>query len=81
MFENAYVNVEDEAVVDFDYDGPLEHTDVMTPALSNFETFHDLPEGTAAIEDIVETSAGVLGWAATDIQPQMLTELEHQDSF
>ena len=32
-------------------------------ALKNFEDFHRMPRGTATLDQVVESSAGVAGWA------------------
>ena len=48
----------------FVYQGPLEDTTLAQNALANFEFFHDLPPGTASIEDLHLSSAGLLGWAS-----------------
>ena len=56
-----------------DYDGPLEHNVyVMDAALSNYEIFHCIPAGAAAIADLQQSSLGVLGWsqAVCPLSPQ-----------
>ena len=48
------------------YAGPLEETFLAAIALANYEDFYGLEEGTATLDDLQQTSAGLLGWAGSD---------------
>lgn len=37
-------------------------------ALENFERFHGMPEGTATLDQVQNSSAGLGGWAAASVQ-------------
>lgn len=61
--ENVVGNVQSECL----HGGPLNETDMATVALLHYEQFHDLTPGTATITDLHMSSAGVLGWALSDL--------------
>ena len=52
------------------YDRLRAHYDdaVIAVALYNYETFHGLEHGTAFFEHVVDTSAGIAGWAAAILE-------------
>ena len=52
------------------YAGPLEDTFLTAVALTNYEDFYGLEEGTATLADLQQTSAGLLGWAGYDPQQE-----------
>ena len=42
--------------------------EVMQSARQKYEMFHDLPTDTSTIEQVIDTSLGVEGWAACDVE-------------
>ena len=42
---------------------------LVDQALANYEAFHNMDEGTATLQQVQSTSAGLLGWAGCLLQP------------
>jgi hypothetical protein len=70
--ENIQPNAAGVGPLDFNF--PLEDTPLADLALANFEIFHGLMAGTATIQDLHGTSAGLLVWAEANLSPEILHE-------
>ena len=72
---------------EYTYAGPLEDTGLAAVALQNYEAFYNLPAGTATLADLHSTSAGLRGWATTQLQNAHANEIatvaavDHQMSY